>query len=321
MDEIEKERIEMGMDDPQDLIEDEDDELEDDEDSNEGDDDDLFDDDEEDDSEDDDEDDGDGADEDDDDESDRGRSRRGISPKKFARIRGREAAERRRRKEIEGELASAQSKLKEYEEAANAKPAISDEDIRAEAAAMVVFTGKETEEQKKQILQTAEAQLRRVINLVQKGQKPPKELSELQTTVAQLRDQQIFNEEWDSFSDDLPRHYPNATPRQLRMARRAMDRLSHAPKFADKEFDYVFFKNKDIFDQIFRKSRTHTFEQGSPVRGRNEGGENRRGSKTPARNLTPKELEKRHAQMEKEARAEDQRSGWNINNPDGSSVE
>jgi len=282
---------------------------------------DLFEDDEDSDEDEDGEDDED-SDEDGEGDSDPDRSSKGISPKKFARVRSREAAERRRRKEVESELALAKSKLKEQEDAESAKPAISDEDIRAEAAAMVVFTGKETDEQKKAILATAEAQLRRIVNLVAKGNKPPKELSELNTKLSELQDKQIFNDEWDDFSDNIPRLYPNlnATPRQYRLARKAMDRLAHAPKFADKDFEYIWYKNRDIFDQIFRRSRSHTFESRGTVRGQEErGGENR--SKRPARDLSPKELEKRNQEIEGQAHAMERKSGWNIMNPDGTPVE
>lgn len=306
----------MGLDDPDELIDRDSDEDVDDEDE------DLFDDEDDSDEDEDNADDEDDVDADDDGDSDQNRSGKGISPKKFSRVRSQAAAERRRRKEVEGENTRINAKLKELEDAESAKPAVSDDDIKAEAAAMVVFPANATEDQKKQIIQTAEAQLRRIINLVAKGNKPPKELGALETQISELKDKAIFNDEWDDFSDSIPKLYPqlNATPRQIRLARRAMDKLARAPKFADKDFEYIWFKNRDIFDQILRRSRSHTFESRGPVRGRDDenGGNSRR---TPARNLTPKELEKRNKEIEGEAAAIDRKSGWQINNPDGSSVE
>lgn len=315
MDELEKNRADMGLDDPDELIDKDSDEDIDDEDE------DLFDDDEDSDEDEDGDEDEDDVDADDD-GANQDRSGKGISPKKFSRVRSQAASERRRRKEVESELAGLKSKLGEQEAAENAKPAVSDEDIKAEAAAMVVYPQNATEDQRKAILATTEAQLRRIVNLVARGNKPPKELGALETQISELKDKQIFNDEWDDFSDSIPKLYTNltASPRQIRLAKRAMDKLAHAPKYADKDFEYIWYKNRDIFDQILRRSRSHTFESRGPVRGREEEqGQDR--SRRPARDLTPKELEKRNQAIEAEANSIDRKSGWNINNPDGSSVE
>jgi hypothetical protein len=312
MDDLKKKRIRMGFDDSQDIVDDLDgEEDEDDLGDDEGDDLNLEDDGDDEDDED--------ADEDGEGESGHNRSGKGVPTSTFHRVRKREVAERRRRKEVEGENATLLAKLKELEDADSAKPPVSDDEIRSAAADIVAYPPNATEDQKKAILQTAEAQLRKIIGLTLKGVKPPKELSDLTQRLSALQDKEIFNEEWDEFSDSIPGVYPNATPKQLRLARKAMDRLAHAPKFADKEFDYIFYKNKDIFDQIFRKSRSHTFETRDSVRGNDEGDEDDR-SNVPVKNLTPKELLKRKKEMDAAATAQEHKDGWNINNPDGSPV-
>ena len=39
-----------------------------------------------------------------------------------------------------------------------------------------------------------------------------------------------------------------------------MDELSHAPQYADKDFDYIHFKNKDIFDEILGNQKKRSME-------------------------------------------------------------
>ena len=88
-----------------------------------------------------------------------------------------------------------------------------------------------------------------------------------------------------------------------------MDELSHAPQFADKEFDYIVYKNQQIFDEIFVNRRTKTFESRDNYSHKEDNGEEEQ-DENPTNNAL-----KLRDKMRKEAKKKDDESGWKIHNP------
>lgn len=61
---------------------------------------------------------------------------------------------------------------------------------------------------------------------------------------------ELYEKEFDSFSPDLKKEYPNATPEQLIEAKKLMDELSHSQGFNNYPLDHILKINKGDFDEI-----------------------------------------------------------------------
>ena len=90
------------------------------------------------------------------------------------------------------------------------------------------------------------------------------QLSTMQSKLAEYEDEKRFDTDWRGFAKDFVSQYPNATYAQLEQAKEAMDILSHhEDKYLDKEFDYIAFREKPIFDEIFQAPVKKGFESRS----------------------------------------------------------
>lgn len=196
--------------------------------------------------------------------------------------------------ERERKLQELMQKVEEYE--AKLNPPVSDEIISKTA----------------QEINVDETVLRKLLDLAWKGVRVPpeykQELAAAQEKIAEFVDKEKFNEEWEVFEPYLEEQYGNVSLSQLRKAKKAMDELAHAPQFADKELDYIFYKNKDIFDEIFTppkkgfESRDHYVDRDMEE------------EEIDIKNAPPSKLLKLHEELSRRAQEED---SFNVTNPVG----
>ena len=164
-----------------------------------------------------------------------------------------------------------------------------------------------TEEQ----IKSTAFQLKKILELNSKQYE--KALESFKSELAEIKDKDVFGNEWRPFENSLKKEYPNATKQQIDEAQEIMDKLAHSENFADKELDYVFWKNKDIFSKILvqRKSKTFESRQHNVPREEDNDNDDEEDNKPP-RLMEPAKLEKLHQKMMREAAEEDQRTGWKI---------
>lgn len=186
---------------------------------------------------------------------------KGIPPKEFNKVRSRV-----RELEEENRILKEQKALDE-----SSKPPVSEEEL--EQAAKELSKPNATAEE----VNATKLSMKKILDLAWKGAKMSDEdkerLSTLTGKLSELEDKETFSNEWEKFEVSLEKEFPRASSSQIREARKAMDELAHAPQFADKEFDYVYFKNKDIFDEILSPIRKKTFESHETYSPREEGEE------------------------------------------------
>ena len=118
------------------------------------------------------------------------------------------------------------------------------------------------------IPQSQQAAVTEMLSIAAKQHKIPDEvttqLSTMQEKIAAFEDEKRFDSDWNGFAGDLVKSYPNATYSQLNQAKEAMDILSHhEDKYLDKEMDYIAFREKAIFDEIFQSPVKKGFESRS----------------------------------------------------------
>ena len=90
------------------------------------------------------------------------------------------------------------------------------------------------------------------------------QISSMQGKLAEFEDRQKFDSDWRGFASDFVKQYPSATYSQLEAAKEAMDILSHhEDKYLDKEMDYIAFRERPIFDEIFQSPVRKGFESRS----------------------------------------------------------
>ncbi len=98
------------------------------------------------------------------------------------------------------------------------------------------------------------------LDMARKGQGiSPEKMQELEKAAAitkNIEESNYFAEEWNKFTPDLSKNFPTATPEQVEQAAELMDKISHTPKYAAYDLDYIFFKEKAQFDAIFTPTPT-----------------------------------------------------------------
>ena len=205
--------------------------------------------------------------------------------------------------ERDAAIAERDRKLMEFEEREKSnQPFMTDDQYLAKAQKITAFDPKWNEQQKTQALQNSVAYLKELYEPFQAKLNPNIPTEEVLDAV----DEHRFNREWRSFSRELLGQYRNASPQQMELARDAMDELAHAPQFSDKEFDYVYFKNRDIFNEIFARRITKSFESRDENRFEYNDREESNGN-------LPKDPQKRAAFLEAEMRKQD--TGMKVHNP------
>lgn len=295
LDEFQKSRREIGLDDIN--IEGDPNKKnkspEDDEDDSEEDDDDESDDDNDDDSED---------DEDDDDQSDNHDDRdnknyRGIPSKAFNDVRSQLRDEREKREAL-------QARLDEMEKA---KGGVDDNKIVEAAKAMLPSDA--TVEQ----VEATKFQIKKILELTGSNNSlAEKKMAELDERLAQINDKETFNNEWSDFESTIKQNYKDINPKQVKLAQKAMDELAHAPQFADKEFDYVYFKNRDIFDEIFKSRPKKTFESRDTYLPNEENDEDEDFSNFDPKRSSIDKVLKFQDKLKQEANRQDNETGWHV---------
>lgn len=224
---------------------------------------------------------------------------KGIPSKVFNEI-------RKQNREKDDEIRTLKEQLAARDEAKTSE--IDEEAITAAAKEMLPDDA--TEEQ----INSTKFQLKKIMELASKNApKADERYASLEAKVAAMEDEKVFNKEWNQFEKDLRKQYPHANPKQIEEARAAMDELAHAEQFADKEFDYVHYKNKDIFDEILAKKQTKTFESRDTYDAREDDDSDDVPNNVPASKLGIDKVLKRVERMKKLADNQDNETGWNIN--------
>lgn len=116
---------------------------------------------------------------------------------------------------------------------------------------------KETEEQYNARVSGTVNWFKKVGTVLNKGSNISPELA---SQLDDLQQTQSFNKEWKGVQSSVFEENPNMSAKQLEDYKDALDQLSHAPQFADKELSYVIYKNKDIFDEILKSPVRKSFE-------------------------------------------------------------
>lgn len=98
-----------------------------------------------------------------------------------------------------------------------------------------------------------------ILALAKKGMAIPKETQAVIDRAAQQNQEQDetthFNKEWEGITPSISEDNPKATKPQIERAKKLMDKLSHIEKYADKDLDYIFFKERAQFKDIFVEGR------------------------------------------------------------------
>ena len=180
------------------------------------------------------------------------------------------------------------------------------------------LTGADAEEEK--ILGTIE-QLKIITEATSKRNSlglTPAQIQKLKDDLENKQEDEQFKSEWEEIEDVLTDDFKGATKEQMRLAKKAMDDLSHAPQFANKELSTVYLKNRSIFNQIFKSKPSHSFESRDTYHETREEKsdleEKYKGKKSSE--IPEKDLLDMFDKMEKDARRMDDEDGWNITNPD-----
>ena len=170
------------------------------------------------------------------------------------------------------------------------------------------FSGMEMQEYftKFNIPENQQAAVTEMLALAAKQQKVPDEvttqISTMQAKLAEFEDEKRFDSDWRGFASDFVKQYPNATYAQLEAAKEAMDILSHhEDKYLDKEFDYIAFREKPIFDEIFQQPVKKGFES----RSQNADYTERPQGKLDIENMSPQQV------LEYEQRIDEETRRWN----------
>ena len=232
-------------------------------------------------------------------ESDDGKHRKGgIPTKTFNDVRSQLREKSNRVQELEDEIAS----LK--------KPAAQIDPEVITAAAKKMLGDDATEEQ----IKGTEAQLQIIFDLAAQANKASEStIKELKEELEERKQQESFVGEWSGFVGDIKQAYPKANSDQLAEAQKIMDDLSHSEKFKDKDLDYILFKTKDIFDEIFKDRKSKTFESRDTYNHQDDEEDDDISDINPSKAPIDKVL-KLHSKLEQEAREQDDASGWGIKN-------
>lgn len=98
-----------------------------------------------------------------------------------------------------------------------------------------------------------------ILALTKKGVEIPKETQEKIDRAAQASEEQeettYFEKEWSGLTTVVEEEYPKSTKPQIKRARDLMDKLSHIEKYHDKDLDYILFKERNQFKDIFVEGR------------------------------------------------------------------
>ena len=177
------------------------------------------------------------------------------------------------------------------------------------------FSGFEMKEyfQKYNIPESQQPAVTEMLNLAAKQHKIPDEvtsqISTMQSKIAEFEDKNRFDGEWKTFASDITKSYPNATYSQLEAAKQAMDILAHhEDKYLDKEFDYIAFREKPIFDEIFAQPVRKGFESRS--QNADTYHEQPKG-KMDIETMSPQQIAEREQQIEEETRLWDSQPRFN----------
>ena len=210
------------------------------------------------------------------------------------------------------ERAALLEKASKYEELEKGKA--SEAEIKAAALELA------GEDATPEVLAATERQIRVLSKLYAKPQTAAseEELQSIKEKLAVTEYEKVFNNDWREFeSSTLLKEFKGASKEQIEEAQAAMDELAHAPQFADKEFDYIYFKNKEIFQEIFKSRPSRTFEsRDNYLEDREDKPDLEEKYKgRAAKDIPIRDLEKMDREMDEQARVQDEEDGWHVKNP------
>lgn len=74
-------------------------------------------------------------------------------------------------------------------------------------------------------------------------------------TKAQQEEQARFSSEWNSFEPALKQDFPHISSSELETVKAVVDKLAHSERYADKEIDYIYFKEKNNLTKLISPKR------------------------------------------------------------------
>ncbi len=133
--------------------------------------------------------------------------------------------------------------------------------LREELEALKETTKKDSPKEEEEIKAYAEKYgveeefIKGILAMARRGLEIPKEslekLDKADGIIKAQEEMEYFKTEWEKFSPELKKAFPNATLEQLTQASALMDKISHTPAYAAYNLDYVFFKERSQFDPLF----------------------------------------------------------------------
>lgn len=155
------------------------------------------------------------------------------------------------KKEMQGRIAELEQKLQEKNDsktAANADDV--EKEIEDEIKAFAEEAGIEDPQVLKKLVSLANKptmkameDLKRQVADLAKNKEPVKSQAQIEAEEAAR-----FNEEWMPFEKKLDEEYPNLSKEQKAEAKTIMDELSHTKEWHKYDLDYIFYRNKDTFE-------------------------------------------------------------------------
>lgn len=80
-------------------------------------------------------------------------------------------------------------------------------------------------------------------------------IQSIKQSKAQEEDKAQFTKEWNVFEPSLKTEFPHVSNDELEVIRAVVDKLAHSPKYADKEVDYIYFREKDKLQKLISPKR------------------------------------------------------------------
>ncbi len=80
-------------------------------------------------------------------------------------------------------------------------------------------------------------------------------IKNLRQSEAQRQEKEQFTAEWGKFEPALKKDFPHVKSDELEVVKAVVDKLAHSPKYADKEIDYIYFKEKATLEKLISPQR------------------------------------------------------------------
>lgn len=201
------------------------------------------------------------ADDEDSDEDDEAENKKGkyIPEYKFKRRVAKEAVEK---KQLLDTISSLTERLDKFEKTKTEGKTTSKFIEKAKAAGLDEEAIKNLTIVVDSIKEDLEASSGKVTPEIQsKMESMEKKISKFEQAEAIASDIKYFNKSWNGYVPTLEKEYPDISSDEAEKVKSFVDKIWHTEKYADKEIDYVVFKNRDAIDALI-SPRKKGFETG-----------------------------------------------------------